>query len=137
MFQHCADLGIDVTWADLGPTRHGEYRVAADVITLSLRLTRRQTIACLAHELGHREFGDACSTPVKERRAWEYAAALLITPTEYRSAERMVGHHLGDLAAELEVTTKVVEAWRRWWRKQGRRLPLDDEVDLSLSALED
>lgn len=123
VFQHCADLGIDVEWEDLGATKHGEYQLQGDRIVLSLRLTRRQTIACLAHELGHREFGDRCSTPPVERRAWEYAAAFLITPSEYRAAETEVGHHLSALAAELEVTPKVIEAWRRWWEKRGRHLP--------------
>lgn len=120
LFRHCADLGIEVEWADLGPVRHGEYRALADRITLNLRLTRRQTISALAHELGHREFGDRCSTPAVERRAWEYAAAFLITPGEYARAERLVGHHEGALAAELEVTPKVIEAWRRWWHRCGK-----------------
>lgn len=122
LFQHCADLGIDVEWADLGDTRHGEYHLDGDRIVLSLRLTRRQTIACLAHELGHRAFGDRCSTAAVERRAWEYAAAFLITPTEYERAEAHVGHHLAALAIELEVTPKVIDAWRRWWEKRGQHL---------------
>jgi Zn-dependent peptidase ImmA (M78 family) len=121
LFQHCADLGIDVEWADLGPIRHGQYRATTGVITLNIRLTRRRSIAALGHELGHREFGDTCSTPLTERRAWEYAAALLVTPAEYRQAEERVGHHVADLAAELEVTTKVIEAWRRWWETRGRQ----------------
>lgn len=122
LFQHCGDLGIDVEWEDLGDTRHGEYHADDDTIVLSLRLTRRQAISCLAHELGHREFGDRCSTPRAERRAWEYAAAFLVTPSEYRAAEEAVGHHLSALAAELEVTPKVIDAWRRWWERQGRLL---------------
>lgn len=122
LFQHCADLGIEVEWEDLGDTRHGEYRLRDDTIVLNHRLTRRQTISCLAHELGHRQFGDACSTPAKERRAWEYAAAFLVTPAAYRDAESLVGHTVGALAMELEVTPHVVEAWRRWWRKRGRAL---------------
>jgi hypothetical protein len=126
LFQHCADLGIDVEWADLGGSRHGEYHLERDTIRLSLRLTRRQTIACLGHEMGHRVFGDSTSTPAIERRAWEYAAALLITPLEYQLAEEVVGHQMSALATELEVTPKVIEAWRRWWENRGRRLASGD-----------
>lgn len=98
-------------------------------MVVSLRLDRRQTISTLAHELGHRHFGDRCSTPAIERRAWEYAAAFLVTPTQYRLAEARVGHHLAALAIELEVTPKVVEAWRRWWEKRGRLRCRTEVVD--------
>ena len=124
LFQHCADLGIDVEWSDLAAHRHGEYHWTGDRIVLNLRLTRRQAISALAHELGHQAYGDRCSTPAAERRAWEYAAAFLITPARYAAAERVVGHHLSALAAELEVTPRVVEAWRRWWAKRGHQLHL-------------
>jgi hypothetical protein len=135
LFRHCADLGIEVEWADLGPVRHGEYRATIDVITLNLRLTRRQTIAALGHELGHRQFGDRCSTPAVERRAWEYAAAFLITPAEYARAERSVGHHEGALAAELEVTPKVIEAWKRWWAKRGQHMPAGRRATIDASMV--
>lgn len=134
LFRHCADIGLQIDWADLGPARHGEYRATSDRVTLNLRLTRRQTISVLAHELGHRQFGDRCSTPVVERRAWEYAAAFLITPSEYARAERAVGCHEGALAAELEVTPKVIEAWRRWWLKRGQflRPGQGSSIDMSM-----
>jgi hypothetical protein len=122
LLQHCADLGIDVEWADLGSHRRGEYRAYSDRIVLSWLLTRRQANATLAHELGHRKFGDTCSQPARERRAWEYGAAMLITPGEYRAAEDLVGHHLSALAIELEVTPRLIEAWRRWWVRRGRQL---------------
>jgi len=120
LFQHCADLGIEVDWADLGSKRRGQYVWREDRIVLSIRLTRAQATAVLAHELGHQRFGDTCSTPPSERRAWEYGAALLITPHEYAEAERLVGHHLAALAIELGVTPKLIEAWRRWWHLRGR-----------------
>jgi len=118
--QHCADLGIDVEWAPLGDKRRGEYHRHGDRIVLNSKLTARQATACLGHELGHQRFGDHCSTPANERRAWEYAAALLITPREYAAAETLVGHHLAALAIELGVTPKLIEAWRRWY---DRRCP--------------
>ena len=120
LFQHCADLGVGVEWRDLGETRRGEYWRHADTIVISPRLTRRQVVACLAHELGHRQLGHTCSTPANERRAWEFAAALLVTPAEYAAAEARVGGNTSGLAIELSVTPPVIEAWRRWWLKRGR-----------------
>jgi uncharacterized protein DUF955 len=121
--RHCADLCIDVEWADLGEYRRGEYRRHhPGRITLNWRLTLQQSAATLGHELGHERFGDTCSTPANERRAWEYGAALLIKPREYREAERLVGHHLSALAIELGVTPKLIEAWRRWWKTKGKAL---------------
>lgn len=120
LFQHCADLDLTVDWADLGPIRRGQYQRQGDIITLNYRLTRAQATATLAHEIGHAEFGDRCSTPANERRAWEYGASLIVSIHEYAMAERMVGHHLAALATELEVTPKLIEAWRRW---ASKRLP--------------
>ena len=120
LFQHCADLGIDVRWQDLGETRRGEYRRDDNSIVLSPRLTGRQVVACLAHELGHHRFGHGCSSPANERRAWEYAAALVLTPAEYAAAEERVGHDPSGLAIELAVTPQLIEAWRRWWHTRGR-----------------
>jgi hypothetical protein len=122
VFQHCADLGINVEWTDLGSRRRGEYRWHDDTIVLSIRLTRAQATATLAHELGHQRFGDRCSSPRAERRAWEYGAAFLITPAQYAAAEDLAGHHTAALAIELGVTPKLVEAWRRWWETRGRQL---------------
>jgi hypothetical protein len=121
LFAHCADLGLEVEWADLGEYRRGEYRRDGHRIILNLRLTRSQATATLAHEIGHHMFGDACSTPPAERRAWEYGAAMLITPAEYAAAEDLVGHHLAALAVELGVTPKLIEAWRRWYEKRRPR----------------
>jgi hypothetical protein len=120
LFRHCADLGIDVVWQDLGATRRGEYRRDDNTIVLSPRLDGRQVVACLAHELGHERFGHRCSSPANERRAWEYAAALVITPAEYAAAEERVGHHASGLAIELAVTPQLIEAWQRWWQLRRR-----------------
>ena len=70
------------------------------------------------------------STPANERRAWEYAGALLISPVEYATAESRVGCHAGALASELEVTVRVIEGWRRWWEKRGQFLA--DPIDMSM-----
>jgi hypothetical protein len=121
LLAHCADLGLHVEWRDLGETRRGEFHPHADLIVLSSRLTRRQAVACLAHELGHARFGHRSSTPANERRAWQYAAAILITPAEYAAAEARVGPDVAALALELEVTPRLIEEWRRWWRHRGER----------------
>lgn len=122
-----------VEWATARPGRRGAYLAAADRIELSPHLTRRQAIATLAHEVGHQRFGDRCSTSANERRAWEYGAALLITPLEYRAAESEVGSSVQALAITLEVTPKLIEAWRRWWLVRGQFLHADllevDTVD--------
>lgn len=114
-----------VEWKHLRPGRRGAYRLATDCIELGLHLTRRQAIATLAHELGHHRFGDGCSTPANERRAWEYGAALVITPDEYRTAEAQVGHSPQALGIELDVTPKLIEAWRRWWLVRGQFIHAD------------
>lgn len=121
--QHCADLGIEVEWDDLGDYRRGEYRHQGDRVILNRVLTFRQAASTLGHELGHHRFGDTCSTRANERRAWEYGAALLVTPEEYQTAEDRVGSHPAALALELDVTPKLVEAWRRWWLTKGQHLP--------------
>lgn len=122
MLQHCADVGLEVEWADLGDYIRGGYRWRDGHIVLSLRLTEAQAVSTLVHEVGHAKFGDRCSSPAGERRAWEYGAAFLITPEEYRTAEHLVGHHLSALAIELGVTPKLIEAWQRWWETRGRWL---------------
>lgn len=114
-----------VEWKNLGPGRRGAYRLASDRIELGLHLTRRQAIATLAHELGHRRFGHGCSTPANERRAWEYGAALVISPIEYQAAEVQVGSSPQALAIELDVTPKLIEAWRRWWLVRGQFIHAD------------
>ncbi len=132
LYRHCADLGIDVEWEDLGDNRRGFYRHSRRRIVLNTVLTRAQATATLAHELGHERFGDTCSSAPAERRAWEYGAAVLITPADYERAEDLVGHHPAALALHLEVTPRLIEAWRRWWATRGALLHrggLDDVED--------
>ncbi|MGZ3337094.1 MAG: ImmA/IrrE family metallo-endopeptidase [Isosphaeraceae bacterium] len=120
LFQHCADLGLDVEWKDLGPIKRGLYLDDSRTIILNTLLTRAQATACLAHEIGHAVFGDRCSSPRAERRASEYGAALIINVKDYQAAERAVGSHAGALADELDVTPHLIEAWRRWYARRPR-----------------
>ncbi|GAA5154655.1 hypothetical protein GCM10023340_38570 [Nocardioides marinquilinus] len=122
---HSADLQLDVVWLDLGPRRRGECRWRDGQVVISPRLTLVEAACTLAHEVGHAAFGDDYSTPAVERRAWEYAASLLVEPWEYAQAERVVGPDPRALALELGVTVQLVEAWRRWWQRRGRLLHHD------------
>lgn len=71
----------------------------------------------LAHELGHAAHGD---TPTgnghfdqrQERRADEFAARLLISPTDFESAAVWHHGHLPAIADELEVTHHILKTWQ-------------------------
>lgn len=119
LYRHCGDLGLDVEWADLGEYRRGEYLDDQKLIRLNIRLTQVEAACTLGHEVSHHLFGDRCSTPAIERRAWERAAAMMVTPAEYEKAEDLVGCHVNALAAELGVTPHLVHAWRRWFARTG------------------
>ncbi|KAB2806946.1 hypothetical protein F9L07_28350 [Pimelobacter simplex] len=112
----CSEYCVGVKYVDLGPTRHGQYRRRYRRIDLNRNLSVRQLVPGLGHELGHHVYDDNCSTTFAERRAWEYAAQLLISPEEYAAAERIVGHRVHSIALELDLTPVIVEAWRRSWR---------------------
>ena len=127
LYRHCADEGIDVEWLDLGATRRGQYLDDERLIQLNTRLTFQQATSTLAHEWGHAYFRDRRSTRRIEARAWEFGAATIITPEEYRGAEFVYGHHTGALADALEVTPILIEAWRRWFAK---RYPVQLERDV-------
>ena len=108
----CASHGVRVEWADLGPHRHGQYQRQRRLIELNQNLVLRQLVPALAHEYAHFVYDDGCSTAARERRAWEYAARMLITPADYARAERLVGPHPNAIASELDLTGVLVQAWR-------------------------
>lgn len=129
LLQHCADLGIDVEYRDLGPTRHAEYRHFDDLIVLNTRNTAAQMLAALAHEVGHAMYCHY-GKDSNHQMADEVGAALIIRPAEYAAAEAEVGSHPGALAAQLEVTRRLVLAWRRWYVRTHAPLSvLSDSVD--------
>lgn len=117
LMQHCADMGIDVEYDDLG-SKHGVYRVSdrGEAIVLNGRCTMAQMIGALSHEVGHAIHLDRCQSDAHERRADRTGASLIITPAEYAEAEREVGDHAGALALRLGVTRRVVLGWRDWYR---------------------
>lgn len=121
---------------DLGHCRRGEYLDDHKLIRLNQRMTWSQATATLAHEVAHAIFGDRCSTPRNERRAWELGAALVISAREYAESEALVGHHAGALAVELGVTPKLIHAWRRWYHHRHPIEAMRRSVDVDVSTHE-
>ena len=78
----------------------------------------------LAHELGHAAHRD---TPTgnghydqrQERRADEYAARILINPTDFESAAIWHHGHLPAIADELEVTHHLLKTWQSLHERQA------------------
>lgn len=108
--------GVRVAWRDLG-RRNGEYH-STGLILLNPRRSESVQRVTLAHELGHAHYGHGWTDDRRlreryERLADEHAARLLIRASEYAIAESVVGPHVGAIARELGVTTKIVEAWQR------------------------
>lgn len=122
LHRHAADMGVEIVLDDLGPCRRGAYLDDLRTIVISPRLTTAQTVATLAHEIGHAIFRDRQSTERLERRADQMGASLVIEPEEYSRAEEQVGCHPGALASELGVTPRLVLAWRHWWKTKGVHL---------------
>ena len=106
-------MGVRVTWGrDMKAPAEYDHR------RREIRLAEGRgdcvTRCSLAHELGHAYYrhepgGDYLA---QERSANAFAARLLIDEDAYRRAERLHGPHLGALAAELDVTSVLVAAWR-------------------------
>ena len=69
--------------------------------------------AILAHELGHAHYGDERTgngyyDQRQEKRAWDFAAGLLIHPADLAAAVAWHGWHIPSLADELEVTQHLL-----------------------------
>lgn len=124
LLQHCADLGIDVEYRDLGLTRFGEYHDAEYRIVLNSRNRADQMLCTLGHELGHAVWRENGKT-ARCARADEASAALIISVAEYAAAEREVGCHPGALAVHLGVTRRIILAWRRWYARTYAPMALE------------
>lgn len=127
-----ASLGVTIEYADL-TARDGEYRHDLKRIRLRNGMTLRKDICALAHELCHAVFGDVPSKfgPVnakQERRADEWAAMVLITPERYRAAEERWDAHVGAMAYDLGVTTKIVRAFQRVLARIGNNVYVDPRM---------
>lgn len=63
------------------------------------------------HEAGHAYYGDRISTPAIERRAWVFAAQMIVDPMKYAAAER-ISTSSRYIAQELGTTTRIIETYR-------------------------
>lgn len=106
-----ADQGLTVHACRLPEGMLGCYEPDSARIWFDLRLTPAERRSVIAHELGHHHYGDRASTPAAERRADRFAASLLIDPAEYARIER-IHPDVATIADELQVTAKIVEAFR-------------------------
>lgn len=108
------EMGLRIKWANLG-RRSGELR-RSGLVLLNHRKSTLTQRCTLAHEMGHWTLGHDWSlyhdVERDEQAADAWAARLLISPVDYALAERMHGPHVGALARELEVSSRLVEAWR-------------------------
>ncbi|MBW1639287.1 ImmA/IrrE family metallo-endopeptidase [Microbacterium resistens] len=109
-------LGLTIEYYPLA-RRNGEYRHDLRRIRLRDGMTIRQERSTLAHELAHAVFADVPSpygpvTAKQERRADEWAALRLITTDAYRAAEERWNGHLGAIAYDLAVTSRLVKAYQ-------------------------
>lgn len=108
LIAHAEHRGLRVVWASDLPER-GRWVDGAGVILLRHGMTERRTLSTLAHELAHHYYGDGPQTPAVERRAWRWAARLLVPCDAYAEAE--IEHHApGAIAQHLGVTTEIIHA---------------------------
>lgn len=94
----------------------GCYDASTDVILIDRRLTYTAKRCVLTHELLHWKHGDTgCSNDRsrQERRTRTQTALLLIDPIELAALELMYDDDLWSIADELNVTTQVLEDYRR------------------------
>ncbi|ALC05960.1 hypothetical protein CDES_07775 [Corynebacterium deserti GIMN1.010] len=97
---------------DLHPSHAGMYIHRRRLILLRAGLDDWNRRSVFAHELAHAYYHDEKhGDPRIENRANRWAAQLLITEDDYRSAELIHGSHPGAIAHELGVNIDVVHTW--------------------------
>lgn len=113
-------MGVQLRRHTGGPP--GWYDHRRRIISTRRGMSIQQYRSVLAHELGHAAHGD---TPTgnghydqrQERRADEYAAQLLINPTDFESAAIWHHGHLPAIADELEVTKHLLKTWQSLYER--------------------
>lgn len=89
-------------------------------ITLRVGMDDVATLCSLAHELGHAHYGDPPGHHgAHELRADRFAARILVSPTEYATAEALYGPQPSLIAHELGVTVKVLKTWQSLYERQA------------------
>ena len=118
-WRHAERLQLTVEEHRLAGRRRGEYRHGERLIVLALGMSHREARSTLAHEIQHAVAGDL-PTPFgplhrrQEIRARRGAAHLLIDVDEYAAAEQLRDGHLRSIAADLDVTWRIVLDWRTY-----------------------
>lgn len=109
-----AQYGLTVRTTPLPQGQLGAWDDTHRTIWVRPGLTRAEHRSVVAHEIAHALAGHTTCQPAHvENRVDEQAAQLLISTTEYALAERLVGADVTALADELEVTPRMIKAWRR------------------------
>ena len=117
-------MHVRILETDMPGTTCGLYCDRLNTIWLADWLNDRQRLCTLCHELVHakyRDLGRGTRFGVKcERRARRETALTLISPSEFAMAERMWDGDTWHMAAELNVTTQVLEDYRRLLEERSR-----------------
>lgn len=128
LYDAAAAMGVSVVERYLPGRQRGRYIHVKRRIILNARLQNRQKAHTLGHELGHAHHGhehiDCPGSMIgirQERKADEYAAALLIDSFDYEVTERMYGPHIPMLAVQLGVTVPMIYAWQSLQRRNNPR----------------
>lgn len=97
LIQTAEARGYRIRWHCGGPK--AAWIPHKHTISLRLGMDDAATLCSLAHELGHAHYGDPPGHHgAHEIRADRFAARLLISPTEYATAEAIYGPHPATLA---------------------------------------
>lgn len=118
-------LGVRVEFDELHEDLDGQYDHDARVVRIQHDLLFRRYVSTLAHETCHAVFGDVKSKfgPVnakQERRADEWAALRLVDLADYRREEDRHDGHIEAMAISLNVTTDLIESFRRVLLRVGQ-----------------
>lgn len=112
VFEEAKRVGARLAFAALPPPVRGAYLADQDLTLISDALDEVQAAETGAHELGHRHYGDRCSSRDAEDRAWVYASKVLISIEMYRPAEMEDPHPLA-IAHSLNTTRRIVELYQQ------------------------
>lgn len=106
--------GVQVIFQPLLGARRGAYLHSTREIYINSRMTERNQVATLAHEMVHARYGhEGRQFASVEKRVDELAAMMLINTSAYAMIEEIYGPHPGTIARELDLPVWVVEAWQR------------------------
>jgi len=107
-----ARLGVSLEYtSDLPDDWVGAYLDDEKLVLIRRGLTPEHDEQACWHETAHAFYGDRVSTPSIERRAWVYAARMIVDPMKYAAAERISTSSLF-IAQELGTTARIIETYR-------------------------